>query len=226
MKTFPRRRPSASLIISILALVIAMSGTAIAAGSLAAGDNVIKRNSLSGNRLRNHTLTARQLDLKLIGTMPNAVNAQSAQSALTAVNATNATDALTATQAGSLDGRQAAGTAGIVTAAASPAGNTVPLFSSGPFTVTMTCTQSGSVTEATLTATSSLANSVFNETVEPDAGAPVHIGLPVTSTSSPSIKSGLAMYLEAPGGAAVEVTGSVGVDSLGVACWSDFTGLT
>src|SRR5438067_3869571 len=81
----PRRKPSAAMIVAILALVVACSGTAIAAGSLVSGDSVIKKRSLSGNRLRNHTLTGAQINLKKLGTVPNAKHA------ISATNATNAT---------------------------------------------------------------------------------------------------------------------------------------
>jgi hypothetical protein len=46
-------RPSASMVVAVLALVIAASGTAMAAGHLVNGDKLIAQHSLSGNRLRN-----------------------------------------------------------------------------------------------------------------------------------------------------------------------------
>ncbi len=64
-----RRKPSAPLAISIAAL---MSGTAIAASNLVRGDSLIKKHSLSGNRLRNHTLTGNQINLAKLGTVPRA----------------------------------------------------------------------------------------------------------------------------------------------------------
>ena len=101
-----RRRPSASLVISLVALVIAASGTAVAASRLVSGDKLIKKGSLSGNRLRNHTLTGKQLKLAKLGKVPSAKTADSARtatqatSALTATSATHATSADTATSAG------------------------------------------------------------------------------------------------------------------------------
>ena len=79
-----KRRPSASLVISIVALVVAATGTAIAAGKVG-GDKLIKKNSLSGNRLRKHTVTGTQLKLSKLGKVPSAAKADSATSAQNAV---------------------------------------------------------------------------------------------------------------------------------------------
>lgn len=76
-----RRMPSAPLVISILALVLAASGSAMAASKLVSGNSLIKRNSLSGNRLQNHTLTGTQINLSKLGTVPNATKAATAGSA-------------------------------------------------------------------------------------------------------------------------------------------------
>lgn len=46
------RRPSPSMIVALVALFFAMSGTAVAASHLVNGDSLIKQHSLSGNRLR------------------------------------------------------------------------------------------------------------------------------------------------------------------------------
>jgi hypothetical protein len=46
------------MIVAMVALVVALGGTAYAAVS---GDSVINRHSLSGNRLRNHTVTNTQV---------------------------------------------------------------------------------------------------------------------------------------------------------------------
>ncbi|HLY47569.1 MAG TPA: hypothetical protein VKR21_00080 [Solirubrobacteraceae bacterium] len=58
MKNVFRRRPSASMVVATTALVFAVSGSALAASNLVSGDSLIKKHSLSGNRLRNHTITA------------------------------------------------------------------------------------------------------------------------------------------------------------------------
>jgi hypothetical protein len=51
------------MLVAIAALVVAASGTAVAASSLVSGDKLIKKGSLSGNRLRNHTITGTQVNL-------------------------------------------------------------------------------------------------------------------------------------------------------------------
>jgi hypothetical protein len=94
-----RRKPSPALVISIIALVLAASGSAMAASKLASGDSLIKKNSLSGNRLKNHSLTATQINLSKLGKVPHAATADTATNATTAVNATNATNATNAVTA-------------------------------------------------------------------------------------------------------------------------------
>ena len=75
MRSHWRRRPSAGMVVAVLALVVAASGTAVAADHLVAGDSLIKKTSLSGNRLRDHTLTGLQIKLSALGTVPSAKNA-------------------------------------------------------------------------------------------------------------------------------------------------------
>jgi hypothetical protein len=75
------KRPSPALAVAVIALVFAMTGTAVAAASMSSGDKVIKKHSLSGNRLRNRTLTGTQIDVSKLGTVPHAQTAGSALSA-------------------------------------------------------------------------------------------------------------------------------------------------
>jgi len=75
MKQVWRRRPSAALVVAMIALVVAASGTAIAAGHLSSGDNLIRKDSLSGDRLRRHTLNGNQINVNKLGTVPKAANA-------------------------------------------------------------------------------------------------------------------------------------------------------
>src|SRR5579884_2103416 len=95
------RRPSASMVVAITALVLGASGTAVAASHLVSGDKLIKKHSLSGNRLRNHTITGTQVNLNKLGKVPSAKSADFATAAGSATNATNATNATTAGSAGS-----------------------------------------------------------------------------------------------------------------------------
>ncbi len=99
MQNVFRRKPSASLIVAVAALVLAASGTAVAASKLVSGDTLIKKQSLSGNRLRNHTITGRQINVRKLGTVPSATNADHATTAGSATSATNATTAGTASSA-------------------------------------------------------------------------------------------------------------------------------
>jgi hypothetical protein len=85
-----RRRSSASLVISIVALVLAASGSAMAASKLTSGNSLIREHSLSGNRLENHTLTGTQIDLSKLGKVPSAATADSATTAGTATTAGSA----------------------------------------------------------------------------------------------------------------------------------------
>ena len=51
------------MVVSLIALVVALSGTAMAAATLVNGDKLIKKRTLSGNRLRKHTITGKEIDL-------------------------------------------------------------------------------------------------------------------------------------------------------------------
>jgi hypothetical protein len=94
------RVPSPSMVVALIALVFAMSGSAMAAVHLVSGDSLIKKSSLSGNRLRAHTVTATQINLATLGKVPSAAQADAAASATHAATADAAT---TATHAGSAD---------------------------------------------------------------------------------------------------------------------------
>lgn len=82
--------------VALIALVISMGGTAVAASQLVSGDKLIKKGTLSGNRLRSHTLTGAQINLSRLGQVPAAVNATHASIADTAMTAGTATTAGTA----------------------------------------------------------------------------------------------------------------------------------
>jgi hypothetical protein len=91
--------------VALLALVVAITGTAVAATKLVSGDSLIKPASLSGNRLHNHTLTGTQINLSKLGTVPSAKQAGTAATATLAKNATAAGTALYSTFASRLTGR-------------------------------------------------------------------------------------------------------------------------
>jgi hypothetical protein len=81
------------MVVAVLALVVAASGTAIAASQLVVGDKLIKQQSLSGNRLRNHTIWGTQINLNRLGKVPSAASADHATNATNAANAASATNA-------------------------------------------------------------------------------------------------------------------------------------
>ena len=81
-----RRTPSAPLVISIIALVLAASGSAMAASKLVSGNSLIKKGSLSGNRLQSHSLTGTQINLGKLGTVPKAGSASISKLTYVTVN--------------------------------------------------------------------------------------------------------------------------------------------
>jgi hypothetical protein len=188
------------MVVAAAALVISASGTAVAASGLVSGDSVIAKNSLSGDRLRNHTITGTQVNLKRLGKVPsaknadrsgtailassastagsatNATNAVNATNALNATNATNATTATNATNASNLGGQPPS--------AFDPAANwfrsglvtasggqSVPFMSLPPFTLMLKCTNNGGGSfTAEIEVTSTEANSEVFGTLVPTAG--------------------------------------------------------
>jgi hypothetical protein len=235
------------MVVAIAALVISASGTAVAASALVNGDSIIKKHSLSGNRLRNHTITGTQVNLNQLGKVPSAANADhattansasvagSATTAGSANTANSATNATTAGNANNLGGQPPSsylttasriGTNGVVkeAAAVSP-GNNVTLFTVGPFTVTMNCTKSAGTTFNKINVSSSEANSVAFGTVLGTANTPTDVGPDVSGTTFFNINDNNAVDLEAPSGAGFELSAADGVNSLGTDCWANWSGI-
>ena len=112
------RRPSGAMVVAIIALIVAASGTAVAATKMISGDKLIIKNSLSANRLRKqtltgsqikphsltakqiraHTLTGTQINLSRLGEVNSAKNADHATAATTATAALNASNASNAAE--------------------------------------------------------------------------------------------------------------------------------
>jgi len=101
------RTPSPALVISLLALFVALGGTTYAASSLprnSVGSQQLKRNAVTGVKIKNGAVTAGKINANGL-TVPSALHAisayaadtatiaQSAQSALNATNAANAVNA-------------------------------------------------------------------------------------------------------------------------------------
>lgn len=98
--TFTVRRPSASFLVAIVALFVALGGTGYAAATLSGRD--IQRRSIPGNRIMNNALGGGQINESKLGVVPAAresLTAQSAVSATTAASATTAESAQTAQNA-------------------------------------------------------------------------------------------------------------------------------
>lgn len=106
--TISIRRPSASLIVAIVALFAALGGTGYAAATLSGRD--IQKRSIPANRVVNNALGGKQIDESKLGPVPVAQQALTAQTAASATNAAHATSADSATTAQDslkLQGREA-----------------------------------------------------------------------------------------------------------------------
>jgi hypothetical protein len=226
MKRILHRRPSASMLVAITALVVASGGTALAAG-LVNGDKLIKKNSLSGNRLRNHTVTGTQVNLKKLGKVPSAVNADHATTATSATSAgsasaaTVATAALTANNATNLAGFPASAyepsahfiRTGLVTATS---GQTVTLATFGPFTLKLNCVAgTGSAVGGEIDATSTVANSDGYGTAMTTAGTSYSV-LTSGPTTSPNENDDDAADFFTPAGATYIADLTVGENEMGL----------
>lgn len=98
--TFSIRRPSASMIVALVALFAALGGTGYAAATLSG--RAIQRRSIPGNRVMNNALGGGQINESKLGVVPasrQALSAQTAASATTAATATRAESADSATNA-------------------------------------------------------------------------------------------------------------------------------
>ena len=101
MKGFKPRRPSPALIVSIIAVILALGGTSYAALNLpsnSVGTKQLRNRAVTGAKIRNGAVTGSKLNL--VGfTVPNAQHASSADTASSATNATNANHASSADNA-------------------------------------------------------------------------------------------------------------------------------
>jgi hypothetical protein len=236
MHALMSRRPSGATVVALIALVLAASGTAVAAGRLVGGDSLIKKGSLSGNRLRRHTLTGKQIDLNRLGKVPSAVSADHATTATSATEATtaafanaatNATNASNAGNANTVDGQPASSfepasnfiRTGLVTAAA--VGQIVPLTSFGPFTLTLDCVdRGGGVVQAQINATSTEANSDGYGTPMPMAGTSYDVLVSGPSAGFDESNANAADFFTPSGKTYVAVL-TVGENYLGAKCFAN-----
>lgn len=89
-------------VVSTLALLFALSGSALAAKQAFFNGKNIKPRSIPANRIKKHSLTGTEIDVRKLGSIPRAVSAghaTTADSAASSVHADNADNALNATQA-------------------------------------------------------------------------------------------------------------------------------
>lgn len=94
------RRPSASMVVALVALFAALGGTGYAAATLNGKD--IQKRSIPGNRIMNNALTGKQIKEHRLGPVRvarHALSAETAASATTAGSATTAESAQNATNA-------------------------------------------------------------------------------------------------------------------------------
>jgi hypothetical protein len=108
-----RTRLTYANVVATLALFIALGGTSVAASNLISGSK-IKKHSIPGNRLKKHALTATQVDVAKLGTVPSAATAAAAAHATTADTATHAATTDNATHAATADTATHAGDADTV----------------------------------------------------------------------------------------------------------------
>jgi hypothetical protein len=123
MKALLARRPSPAMVVALVALVCALTGTAWAAlGKNSVGSKQLKNGAVTAAKIRKeavtpkkikkHSLTAQSIDLSKLGTVPSATNATNATNAVNATNAAKATTAGTAAALTPLEAVHSVGTPG------------------------------------------------------------------------------------------------------------------
>jgi hypothetical protein len=73
MKTLMERRPSPAMVVAVIALIVALAGTAYAAQTINGG--AIKKQTIGGGKLKQKTLTGFQINLNKLGVVPSAKSA-------------------------------------------------------------------------------------------------------------------------------------------------------
>jgi len=144
MSRLALRRPPPALVISLIALFVALGGTGYAALKLpknSVGSKQIKKNAVTGSKLKANSITGSKVkngslsgaDLKLgsLGTVPSATNATNA------VNATNAGHAGSSDTAASADELKYFKHFDIVVGSNAPGGQDI--LTIGPFTLNALC---------------------------------------------------------------------------------------
>jgi hypothetical protein len=73
MSSLRNRRPSPAMIVAVIALVVALAGTAYAAQTINGG--AIKKQTIGGGKLKKKTLTGFQINTNKLGVVPSAQRA-------------------------------------------------------------------------------------------------------------------------------------------------------
>src|SRR6478735_2396780 len=73
MRTLRKTRPSPAMVVAVIALVVALAGTAYAAQTINGG--AIKKQTIGGGKLKQKTLTGFQINTNKLGVVPAAVRA-------------------------------------------------------------------------------------------------------------------------------------------------------
>src|SRR5215207_10647238 len=68
MNTLMKRRPSPAMVVAVIALIVALAGTAYAAQTINGG--AIKKQTIGGGKLKKDTLTGFQINNNKLGTVP------------------------------------------------------------------------------------------------------------------------------------------------------------
>jgi hypothetical protein len=174
------RAPSPALVVSVVALVVALGGTSYAAFSLpknSVGTKQLKTNAVTARKIKNGSVTASKIDTSGL-TVPNAQHANHANSADSATDATNAASATNATDAAELGG--AGASAYVKSAGVIPAGDLAGTYGSPTIAA-------GAVTGAKVAA-NSLTGANIDESTLSGIGAGVMTGR--VNTLSASIVNG------------------------------------
>lgn len=73
MSKLRKRRPSPAMVVAVMALIVALAGTAVAAQTINGG--AIKKQTIGGGKLKQKTLTGFQINTNKLGTVPSAQRA-------------------------------------------------------------------------------------------------------------------------------------------------------
>jgi hypothetical protein len=140
MSKIRAKRPSPSLVISLLALFVALGGSAYAASKVGTKDiknkaitaAKIKKNAITTAKIKNEAVTGAKIKEASLGAVPNATSSVNSTNAVNADNAKNFSRFFAS---------------GLKKASI---GQTVPLLTVGPFTITGKCADmGGGLTQAT-----------------------------------------------------------------------------